>query len=100
MEKSRAAGLRRAKQRQPHKTSGPLPQTPQPGTFGRELGAATQASENKRNISKVKKHRNNSQVKEQKDPPEGTNNEIDLCGLTVQKGGNENTEGIQNRYQQ
>ena len=48
----------------------------------------------------MKKHRNNSQVKEQKDPPEGTNNEIDLCGLTVQKGGNENTEGIKNRYQQ
>ena len=75
MEKSRAAGLRRAKQRQPHKTSGPLPQTPQPGTFGRELGAATQASENKRNISKMRMLRQYSQFKGQNPLQEKTTKE-------------------------
>ena len=44
------------------------------------------------NISKIKKHRNHSQLKEQENSPEGANNETDLCNLTdieFKKRGNE-----------
>ena len=45
MEKSAAARLRRAKQRELHRPSVPLPGTPQPEMLRRGLGAKTQASE-------------------------------------------------------
>ena len=53
-------------------------------------------SQNKTNISKIKKLRNHSQLKEQENSPETANNETDLCSLIdkVQKGDSENTEGI------
>ena len=38
-------------------------------------------SQNKKNISKVKKPRNHSQVKEQENSPEAANNETNLCSL-------------------
>ena len=51
----------------------------------------------------MKKHRNHSQLKGQENSPEGANTEADLCSLTdteFKKGGNENTGGIKNEYQQ
>ena len=39
-------------------------------------------SQNKKNISKMKKLRNHFQLKEQENSSEGVNNEIDLCSLT------------------
>ena len=39
-------------------------------------------SQKKKNISKMKKLRNHSQVKEQEQSPEAANNETDLCSLT------------------
>ena len=39
-------------------------------------------SQNKKNISKMKKLRNDFQLKEQENSYEGANNETDLCGLT------------------
>ena len=39
-------------------------------------------SQNKKYISKIKKLRKNSQLKEQENSPEGTNNETDICSLT------------------
>ena len=48
----------------------------------RGLGTETQASENKKNRSKKKQLRNDSQLKEQENSPEGANNEIDLWSLT------------------
>ena len=38
-------------------------------------------SQSKKNISKMKKHRNHSQLKEQENSHEGANNETDLCSL-------------------
>ena len=51
----------------------------------------------------MKTHRNHSQLKEQKECPEGANKETDLCSITdteVKKGDIENAEGIKNSYQQ
>ena len=47
----------------------------------------------------MKKLRNHSQLKEQKNSPKAVNNETDLCSLKTlsQTGGSENTEGIK-RY--
>ena len=39
-------------------------------------------SQDKKNISKIKKFSNHSQLKEQENSPEGANNEVDLCILT------------------
>ena len=39
-------------------------------------------SQNEKNISKIKKLRNHSQLKEQENSPEAANNETDLCRLT------------------
>ena len=39
-------------------------------------------SQKKKNISKTKKLRKNSQLKEQENSPEVANNEPDLCSLT------------------
>ena len=39
-------------------------------------------SQSKRNISKMKNQRNHSQLKDQGNSPEGTNNETDLFSLT------------------
>ena len=39
-------------------------------------------SQKKKNISKMKKLRNHSQLKEQENSPEAANNETDLCSLT------------------
>ena len=38
-------------------------------------------AQNKRNVSKMKKQRNHSQLKDQENSPEGTNNETDLFSL-------------------
>ena len=38
-------------------------------------------SQNKKNISKMKKLRNHFQLKEQENSPEGANNETDPCSL-------------------
>jgi len=40
-------------------------------------------SQNKENISKMKKLRNHFQLKEQENSPEGANNETDLCSLHI-----------------
>ena len=64
-----------------HRPVVPLPGTLQPEKLGQRLGTETQASENKKNISKIKKLRNQSQLKEQNSPEEA-NNERDLCSLT------------------
>ncbi len=42
-------------------------------------------SQNKKNISKMKKLRNHSQLKDEENSPEGTNNETDLCIRTDTK---------------
>lgn len=58
-------------------------------------------SETKRNISKMKKQRNDFQLKDQENFPEGTSNEADLFRLIdteFKKGGNENTERIKKGY--
>ena len=39
-------------------------------------------SQKKKNIRKMKKLRNHSQLKKQENSPEAANNEIDLCSLT------------------
>ena len=39
-------------------------------------------SQKKKNTSKMKKHRNHSQLKEQENSPKAVNNEADLCSLT------------------
>ena len=39
-------------------------------------------SPKKKNTSKIKKHRNHSQSKEQENSPKADNNETDLCSLT------------------
>ena len=39
-------------------------------------------SQIKKNTSKMKKHRNHSQLKEQENSPKAVNNETDLCSLT------------------
>ena len=52
--------------------------TQQPETLRQGLGPETQDAENKKNKSKMKKLRNDSQLKEQENLPEGTNNETDL----------------------
>ena len=36
----------------------------------------------KKNKSKMKKHRNHSQLKKQENSPEGANNKRDMCSLT------------------
>ena len=38
-------------------------------------------SQSKKNISKMKKHRNHSQLKEQENSPEAANNETNLCNI-------------------
>ena len=38
-------------------------------------------SQKKKNISKMEKFRNHSQLKKQENSPEATNNETDLCSL-------------------
>ena len=63
----------------------PPPCTPQPETLRWGLGTETQAPVNRKNISKMKKLRNYSQLKEQQNSSEGANNEIDVCGLTDTK---------------
>ena len=52
-------------------------------------------------MSKMKKQRNYSQLKEQEKSPERTNNETDLSSLLdpIQKGGNKNAKGIKKDYQ-
>ena len=49
----------------------------------------------------MKKLRKHSQLKEQKNSPEGANNETDLCSLkdTSSKGDSENTKGIKSKYE-
>ena len=42
---------------------------------------ASPKSQKKKNISKMKKLRNDSQLKEQKKSPEGAKSETDLCSL-------------------
>ena len=42
-------------------------------------------SQNKKNISKIKKLRNHSQFKEKENSSEGANNETDFCSLTDTK---------------
>ena len=39
-------------------------------------------SQKKKNISKIKKHRNHSQLKKQDNSPEAPNNATDFCSLT------------------
>ena len=56
--------------------------TPEPETLKQGLGAKAQAKESKKNISKMKKLRNHSELKEQENSPEEANNETDLCSLT------------------
>ena len=48
----------------------------------------------------MKKLRDHSQLKEQKNSPQGANNETDLCRLTDTEFKKDNTEGIKNGYQQ
>ena len=50
----------------------------------------------------MRKPRNHFQLKEQENSPEGANNETDLCSLRcqIQKGGNENSEGIKSKYEE
>ena len=58
-------------------------------------------SQNKKNIGKLKKHRNHPQLK-QEDSSEGANNETEPWGLTDIKFKKEvmkNTEEIKNGYQ-
>ena len=43
------------------------------------------SSQSKRGITKIKKHRNYSHLKEQENSPERVNNEKDLCNLTDAK---------------
>ena len=43
---------------------------------------ASLISQKKKNISKMKKHRNHLQLKEQENSPKADNNETDLCSLT------------------
>ena len=43
---------------------------------------ASPNSQKKKNISKVKKPRNDSQLKEQENSPKAVSNEKDLCSLT------------------
>ena len=43
---------------------------------------ASPNSEKKKNTSKMKKHRNHSQLKQQENSPKAVNNETDLCSLT------------------
>ena len=42
-------------------------------------------SQDKKNINKMNKLRNHSQLKEQENSPKGANNETDLCSLTDTK---------------
>ena len=46
------------------------------------LSLASKNSQKKKNTSKMKKHRNHSQLKEQENSPKAVNNETDLCILT------------------
>ena len=51
--------------------------------LGQGLGTDAQALENKKKtLSKIKKLRNHSQLKEQENSPEGANDETDICSLT------------------
>ena len=43
---------------------------------------ASPNSQKKKNTSKMEKHRNHSQFKEEKNSPKAVNNETDLCSLT------------------
>ena len=43
---------------------------------------ASPNSQKKKNTSKMKKHRNHSQLKEQENSPKAVNSETDLCSLT------------------
>ena len=70
-------------ERELHKPLVPLPRTPQPEILGWGLGAENQVLENKNNIRKMKRLRNNSWLKEQENSPEGASNETDFCYQTM-----------------
>ena len=56
-------------------------------------------SKNKKNISKAKKLKKHSQLKEQKKSPEGANNFLQSNRQYVQKVNSENNEGIKNKLE-
>ena len=47
-----------------------------------DYSLASLNSQKKKNISKIEKFRNHSQLKEQENSPEAANNETDLCSPT------------------
>ena len=47
-----------------------------------DYSLASPNSQKKKNTSKMKKHRDQSQLKQQENSPKAVNNETDLCSLT------------------